>query len=499
MSEKPKRPFPLLVCELMIAFASRFVPAEQRLDWRREWEAEIWHRWQFLLHADAWNAYEASLLLRRCTGAFPDALWHVTGQDAFQTRLRECIRSPWTCLGGLGMALLLLAALTSGFPAARGLLRTATDHASSRLVFIYFHPSVGGGDEGLPPDVVPAWSTRSRLLEGLAPFVIGHRVVRTPDGHSMQPLVVKTQANLFSLLQAKPLIGAFPSHAGVVLTNSLWKSLFHSDPGVLGKKVRLGRDLEPVAAVLPPGFRFLSRQPAAFLVESILPDAQLMMIGRLKAGVSQKRLDKELTRIAQTACYYFFGSDLRYSFLNDAAWLPVEVFGCAALASALLVLAVSHFHLRRLRILLSTRDHKLLVRRTSFFAAKVSLAFALVFLAALEWSRSQSAILYASRDPAAGPFLLWLYILGTMGVLFWALADQRARCRVCLRLLTFPVRVGCPGCLLLNWSGTELLCSEGHGLLHVPHMAPSWDEESERWIALDDSWKDLFAENMPRT
>ncbi|MBV8865329.1 MAG: hypothetical protein JO210_08020, partial [Acidobacteriaceae bacterium] len=111
----------------------------------------------------------------------------------------------------------------------------------------------------------------------------------------------------------------------------------------------------------------------------------------------------------------------------------------------------------------------------------------------LEWSRSESAVLYASRDPAAGPFLLWLYILGTMGVLFWAVADQRARCRVCLRLLCFPVRVGCPGCLLLNWSGMELLCTEGHGLLHVPHLAPSWDEESERWISLDESWKDLFA------
>ena len=102
-------------------------------------------------------------------------------------------------------------------------------------------------------------------------------------------------------------------------------------------------------------------------------------------------------------------------------------------------------------------------------------------------------MLLASRDPGGGPFLLWLYILGAMGVLFWAVADQRARCRVCLRLLAFPVRIGCPGCLLLDWSGTELFCSEGHGVLHVPHLSPSWDEASERWISLDDSWRDLFA------
>jgi len=88
--------------------------------------------------------------------------------------------------------------------------------------------------------------------------------------------------------------------------------------------------------------------------------------------------------------------------------------------------------------------------------------------------------------------LLWLYVLGTMGVVFWSVADQRARCRVCMRLMAFPVRIGSPGCLLLDWSGTELFCSEGHGLLHVPTMTPSWDEDADRWISLDDSWKGLF-------
>jgi hypothetical protein len=45
----------------------------------------------------------------------------------------------------------------------------------------------------------------------------------------------------------------------------------------------------------------------------------------------------------------------------------------------------------------------------------------------------------------------------------------------------------------LDWSGTETVCAEGHGVLHVPHLAPSWDEEAEHWIALDESWQELFA------
>lgn len=494
MPEQPKRPFPLLVCGAMIHLASRLVPSVQRQDWKREWQAEIWHRWQFLWHNDSWNNREATLLLQRCAGAFPDALWHLTGQAEVQARFREWVRSPWTCLGSLAAGLVLLAIVTGGLPAARQSLRIAASSTSSRLVYIWFHPSAGGGDEGLPPDVAPAWASRSRLLEKVAPFVIGHRVVTAMTGNSMQPLVVKTRASLFDVLDVRPSLGHFSQNSGVVITDSLWKSLFKRDPGVIGKKVRIGREWQQVSAVLPTDFSFLSRQPAAYLIEPFLPDAQSMVVGRIKRGVSEKQLDKELTHIAEVACYYYFRSELRYSFVNEMAWIPFKMFVLAALASTLLVLAVSRVSLRRMRFALSPQNRKSLPSRTSFFSAKLTLAFLLVLLSALEWSRSQSAVLYGSRDPASGPFLLWLYILGTMGVLFWAVADQRARCRVCLRLLCFPVRIGCPGCLLLDWSGTELLCSEGHGMLHVPHMAPSWDEESEHWIALDESWKDLFAE-----
>jgi hypothetical protein len=51
--------------------------------------------------------------------------------------------------------------------------------------------------------------------------------------------------------------------------------------------------------------------------------------------------------------------------------------------------------------------------------------------------------------------------------------------------------VGCPGCLLLDWAGTELVCVEGHGMLHVPEMVSCW-HEPEQWTSLDDSWQGLF-------
>ena len=490
----PRRPLSVAVCQAVVEFISHLVPRDYRQDWKKEWQAEIWHSWQFLAHAHVWSRTEKLRLFRRCMGAVPDAIWHFTGQEAIRSRFGESIRSPWTCLGGLLAALAVLGLVTAGFPATRNLIQTATDRNSERLLYIWLHPSVGGGDQGLPPDIAPAWATDSRLLESIAPFVIGHREVRDWQGRQTRPLIIKTQASLFQVLHAKPMIGQVPSSDGAVLTYRIWKSMFHGDGHVVGKKVRIGGEGYRVTGVMPANFRFLSRQPTVFLIKRVVSDKRVMVVARIKPGVSEKRLDAELTRIAETACYYFFRSQLRYSFVQDAVWTPVRSFFVAAFATALLLLAVSRFSFRRLQASLQKQRSKALIRGGLFFSTKLTLALLVVFVAALEWSRSDSAIFYASKDPAAGPFLLCLYILGTMGVLFWSVADQRARCRVCMRLMCLPVRVGCPGCLLLNWSGTELLCTEGHGMLHVPHLTASWDEDSERWISLDESWKSLFAE-----
>jgi hypothetical protein len=305
--------------------------------------------------------------------------------------------------------------------------------------------------------------------------------------------VIETERALFKVLHAKPALGSIPANAGVVIDQQTWRTLFHSDQAVVGSIVRIGKDRYPITAVLPTDFYFLTRRPTAFLVTKYL-SGYVNVVARARTEVSAAQIDSELPRIAEDVTYSFFYSQLRLSFVKDALWTPVEFFGIAVGAIAFLCLWVTHIRLRRIRAAFRVGNRNAAARRGLFFTGKLALALALAFTAGLEWARGESAFMFASRDPGAGPFLLWLYIIATMGVFFWAIADQRARCRACLRLLCFPVRIGCPGCLLLNWSGTELLCSEGHGVLHVPHMAASWDEEAERWISLDDSWKSLFVE-----
>jgi hypothetical protein len=495
MPEEPKQPRLVSLSQALVRAAAPLVPPAHREDWQREWHAEIWHRWQFLFHTGEWNRREQWLLLRSALGAFADAAWLLASQETVRSRISEITRSPFTCLSVFLAILLAIAAASSGLHATRQMLLSQMPASKGNLTFIWLHQYIGGGDKGLPADVVPAWAQGSKLLSGVAGIEVRHRRV-TMHGRALpeNPLVVTTSPGLFGLLGVKPAIGEFPAASGVVLDNRALQAFGNGRPGVVGSEIKIEAKPYRVAAVLPGSFEFLSKQPTVYLMRPLTYEQKAFIVARVKPGVSDERLNKELSRIAAEVCaYYYLQGQMRFSTWRGALLTPLVSFAVATLLASVIAWMAFRPRLRQMRLAFEPEHRKAAARRVLFFLGKTGLGLACVFVGCLEWSRSESSVLLASRDPGSGPFLLWLYVLGTMGVLFWAVADQRARCRVCLRLMAFPVRIGCPGCLLLDWSGTELFCSEGHGLLHVPLMAASWDEESDRWISLDDSWKGLFA------
>lgn len=58
----------------IIKAISRLVPQALRLDWRREWEAEVWSRWLLLQRWERLNAHSKLDLFRRVQGALLDVL-----------------------------------------------------------------------------------------------------------------------------------------------------------------------------------------------------------------------------------------------------------------------------------------------------------------------------------------------------------------------------------------------------------------------------------------
>ncbi len=127
-----------------------------------------------------------------------------------------------------------------------------------------------------------------------------------------------------------------------------------------------------------------------------------------------------------------------------------------------------------------------------FFVAKTLLVLLAVVLAGLEFTRAASITMIGGTDLFSEPWSTWLFLMTSLGALAWSVLDQRHRCRVCHSKLGLVTHVGCPGRILLDWAGMELVCLHGHGMLHVPELASCW-HESERWTVLDESWAALIS------
>lgn len=114
------------------------------------------------------------------------------------------------------------------------------------------------------------------------------------------------------------------------------------------------------------------------------------------------------------------------------------------------------------------------------FAAKVALVVPTVFFGIYDLA----PIIGAMRPHAT--------LIGYIVAFRWVLIDQRMRCPECLRRCGNPVSVGHPSYVLLDWYGTEFICPEGHGFLHVPQL-PTSSFSLQRWLQLDSAVRSLFS------
>jgi MacB-like periplasmic core domain len=105
------------------------------------------------------------------------------------------------------------------------------------------------------------WRKNSRSVQAMAvmnedsmPLGLG--------GHPLQVEVIRATPGMFSMLQVEPALGpAFATEEAelghehvAILMNSLWRSQFQSDPGVLGRTVTLNGFPYTVIGVMPPSF-----------------------------------------------------------------------------------------------------------------------------------------------------------------------------------------------------------------------------------------------------
>jgi hypothetical protein len=130
-----------------------------------------------------------------------------------------------------------------------------------------------------------------------------------------------------------------------------------------------------------------------------------------------------------------------------------------------------------------------------FLVAKVALTLLVCFLGTM-LVMEPVRVLAAQVVPHGMIWLAdWVELIFSAVVvttaLRWALLNQERRCQRCLKLLSEPTRVGPGSRNFLEWNGTELVCAEGHGRLHVAEMQGSWCWY-DLWLEIDSGWHGIF-------
>ena len=509
----------------MIHLASLLVPARRREEWMREWLAELYYA-----RAQAGEAR----LLAFASGAFHDAVWQ--HRDFWtQERVSRCAQSAQFCVASLAAAVLLIVVVSGFLPMTRSVLMPLPYRDAPSIVTVAQSRTMAMR-ASVPGQAVEAWRGKSQSLEDIATYrwemaasaptarvsrnffpLLGAKTsagrsferdafagctsgpeagpkaglkAGSEDGPKTGPAAglkagsedgPKTgpAAGLKAGSEDGPKAGpAAGLNAGpeecLVLSYDFRRGL------KAGSLVALDGKSYRVAAVLERGFWFLSPRIAVWRIGAPGPAEKTGVVARMRPDVTTKEAETEL------------GIILRDAGMNDWESL-VEINGVAARVRSVLWSFGFGLGLAIVIILPSLRLRMPAwnPRAAAFFAAKTGLLLTLVLLCGIEFTRAASITMLGGTDALTEPLSTWLFMLGSMGVLGWSIADQRRRCRVCLRRLGMAAHVGCPGCLLLNWAGTELVCMEGHGMLHVPEMAACW-QEPDRWTSLDDSWQGLF-------
>ena len=155
---------------------------------------------------------------------------------------------------------------------------------------------------------------QSQTLSALAAYTRAGAVLNGTE-ESRQLSGVAITSDIFSVLGVPAARGRVCTREDdnndsrvVVLTDHAWKTLFNSDPNIVGKQISLSWRLHTVLGVMPPGFQFpVEGERADYLqpLHPLVPEEVnnrgghfIRMVGRLKPGVTIQQCEAEMKTIA---------------------------------------------------------------------------------------------------------------------------------------------------------------------------------------------------------
>jgi putative ABC transport system permease protein len=193
------------------------------------------------------------------------------------------------------------------------LLRAVPFQDPDSLVMVNAIHQTLGKTVASPADFID-WQSRNSVFVQLAAFRNQYyNVTEVDEPERSYGLAVST--SLFPLLNIQPAVGrAFSSEEEkpganpvVIVSHGLWRRRFGSDPGFVGKVVKLNNKAYTVVGIMPPDFEFpLAAQTVEIWVPLTLsPDLladrgnhNVSVVARLKPGVTLQQAQAEMEKIA---------------------------------------------------------------------------------------------------------------------------------------------------------------------------------------------------------
>jgi hypothetical protein len=388
-----------------------------------------------------------------------------------------------------------MALLLPGVRAERSLM---VGQVNPGLVMIQ---NAGYSDDTLPtirPRQYRTWKARKQqYFDGFAFYRVEPNSVSqesAPAGSNAAAWgVAHASANLFVLLGlplrfADPDRKAAESLPSVILSEQLWASEFGANPHISGTVVRVGNRTARIAGVAPNGFWRLPGKVDAWLLEHE-PDSTVGA-GYVVAHLTPAGAAEMWTQCVHITAYGPDDSedDLLGVSIEDYRPGPWSIYLFALLLALLALPAITSVSLGESSVSPQRTSWSRRLSRWSFLSTKIAFLLPIVYFASLDMA-------YAFATPYSNASA-YIQLISTFALclfgLRWVLRDQRQRCPVCLRLVEHPAQVGQASRTFLAWNGTEMMCMDGHTLLHVPGIPTSWFS-AQRWLYLDTSWDFLFA------
>jgi len=192
------------------------------------------------------------------------------------------------------------------------LLRPLPFRNPDQLVRLYETEAAPGTYPFSSPDL-DDWRKQNHTFQDMTMYGWVQDMNASQEGRADHIGGVATEVNFFDVFGVPPLLGrtwaADENQEGkdrvTVLSYAMWQGRFAGDPGVIGKAIDLDTKKYTIVGVMPPGFRFPSRQAQLWFPSDMVHDKRFprgshwaSAVGRMKPGVSVKEAQANLTVIS---------------------------------------------------------------------------------------------------------------------------------------------------------------------------------------------------------